>query len=467
MKKIHLVLVWILCFVLCSAIHASSTIINDIQPGGYTINQPGTYIFKKNLTWNPNSDGIAITIQANDVTLNMKGYELKSSSSILKTTGILATGCERVTILNGKIKNMGFCGIKCNECVDVAIKKMTVDGLYLNETAIYTVPTGILADACIDVTIDKCIVKNIDVQTGSCAAIQLTSTVGSKVSYCRVKNLLNRDGACTGIGHLACDDAVVKSCKLSKIKSEFINNLNTEGHTAIGIVPVATTNLNIQRCIISKVTGCCDDAHGISVFLCLGAIVNKCKVFNVIDGVGAAQKGAKATGIEIYASGVQVTNCVAKDITAINPEDKQATGFSCAECVDVKFINCKAENVKVVDQNGRQSSSLGYGTGFGWAPDPRPEFVVPAVGVLYQKCTAKNCQVGFDTFFHIDCVWDHLVSINNKISILNQPNSQRTLSCDPCSECGCEQVGCYPDPLVVTITNVASNNIFLHTKTKD
>jgi hypothetical protein len=40
-------------------------------------------------------------------------------------------------------------------------------------------------------------------------------------------------------------------------------------------------------------------------------------------GSFATQTGAKATGIEIYASGVKVIKCTVKNITAINPQDKQ------------------------------------------------------------------------------------------------------------------------------------------------
>jgi hypothetical protein len=295
-------------------------------------------------------------------------------------------------------------------------------------------------------------VKNIDVKTGSVAAIQMTETINSTVALCKIKNLLNRDGACTGIGHLLCDEAVVQLCKLEKIESQFIDNLNTEGHTAIGIIPVTTTNLEISGCKISDITGCCDDAHGMSLFECVGAVVDDCRVKNVLDGNGAAQTGAKATGIEIYASGVVVLNCKVKNIVAINPQDKQATGFSCAQCIGVEFSNCEAKNVSVVDAQGRQSASFGYGTGFGWAPDPRPDFVEPAVDILYTGCKAENCQVGFDTWFHQNALWSNIISKCNDIAVLNEPSSQRTLSCNPCSECN--------PPLTVTIDNVASGNVF-------
>lgn len=71
----------------------------------------------------------------------------------------------------------------------------------------------------------------------------MTGTINSRIWNCRISNLLNRDGACTGIGHLLCDIAEVKSCHLDGLKSQFIDNLNTEGHTAIGLIPFISTNV--------------------------------------------------------------------------------------------------------------------------------------------------------------------------------------------------------------------------------
>jgi len=449
----------LICFACTNAINATNT-ITAIPAGGMVISTPGTYVFENDITWSPSGDGQAILITANNVVLDFKNHKLKSVSTSFKTSGIVATSAANLTIRNGTIANMGFTGIQCSACTQLLIKNVTVNGLNMENTAVYTVPVGILVTGSEIVSINGCTVKNINVKTGSTAGIQLTETLTSKVLNCHVKNLLNRDGACTGIGHLLCADAMVKSCTLDRIKSEFINNLNTEGHTAIGIIPVASTGLRIINCTVSNVTGCCDDAHGMSLFECFNAVVKKCEVRNVLDGAGAAQTGAKATGIEVYASGVKVMDCFVKNIKAINPQDKQATGFSCAQSFGVQFIGCRAEKVSVVDQNGNQSASLGYGTGFGWAPDPRPEFIVPAVNTLYKDCTAKTCQVGFDSWFHIDSNWENISSICNGIPVLNENQPPRTVSCNPCSECGCTQTGCYPEPTTTTINNVAQNNKF-------
>lgn len=443
---------------------ATTTVITSISATGYEINSPGTYVLGNDITWNPSGPGYAISIASSDVILDLQNHKLESVTTQYNTIGIHSNSVDNLIIQNGTISNMALGGIKCENGVNILIQGITIDGLNLENTAVYTVPVGILVNGSTNVKIDGCTVKNMDVKTGSMAAIQLTETFSSKVSDCIVKDLLNRDGACTGIGHLGCDLAKVKSCTVKGLESQFIDNINTEGHTAIGIVPVLTTNLKIEKCAVSNITGCCDDAHGISIFECLNATVKKCSVDNVLDGSGSPPTGAKATGIEVYASGVKVSKCTVKNITAINPQDKQATGFSCAQCVGVKFVDCVAENVNVFDENGDQSAELGYGTGFGWAPDPRIEFIVPAVDIRYQHCTAKHCQVGFDSWFHIDSVWKEIRSICNGISVLDLNHSQRTYSCNPCSECGCLQPGCYPEPVTVTIDNVAENNKFSDVK---
>lgn len=464
MKKIYWVFIWIvyITFVNEADIFGENQVIDEIPPSGIFIDKPGVYYFKENLTWHPEADGSAITIQANDVILNMQGYTLKSSTTNFKTVGISAIASEDLRIIDGKIKNMGLAGIQCTFCANVFIKEIEVDGLNVEDILNFVVPTGILASESFNVNIDDCTVKNIDVRTASCSGIQLTATLISKVTNCKVKDLLNRDGACSGIGHILCDNLLIQSCHLDNIKTTFISNLNTQGHTAIGIIPTLSANITINKCSVSNVKGCCDDAHGMSVFLCENAVVKKSKVSHVLDGAGQAEKGAKATGIEIYGNNVTVSDCFVKDIFAINPEDKQSTGFSCGSSNGVTFRRCKAKNVQVFDENGNQNSALGYGTGFGWAPDPRPSLLKPAVNVLYEDCIAKECQVGFDSWFHIDSVWNRVFSIKNKIAILNLgDDAQRTLSCDPCSECGCTFIACFPTPYVVTVNNVAQNNTFL------
>jgi len=439
-------------------------IIEEIPPNGIVINTPGTYVFGNNITWSPTSDAKAITIQANNVVLDMQGFSLASITTPFKTIGIFALSSNDLQIINGTVQNMGLYGIECNQCMDVSIKEVVIDGLTVNDTVIFTQPAGIIANTCMDVSINKCLIKNINVQVAAVSGIQFNITNGAKVTNTRIRNLLNRDGVCSGIGHLLSENILVKSCEIHRITTKFINNINTSGHTAIGILPFLSSNIKIVKCDISDVTGCCDDAHGLSLFVCTNAIVKQCKVRGVLDGAGPAKTGAKATGIEVYASGVTVSDCFVENIVAITPQDLQAAGYSVALANNVRFVRCKAKNVKVIDAKGETNPEVGIGIGFGWAPDPRPEFLFPATNILYLDCTAECCQVGFDSWDHIDSTWSNIVSRNNDIAILADENGSRTISCNACSECGCLGFGCFPTPYVVTITNQARNNIFDHVK---
>lgn len=445
----------------------AAQLIREIPPQGIIIDAPGSYLFANDIVWRPTTTGQAVLIVADGVTLDLQHYTLQNESPLLKTVGIYAKGASDLVIKNGTIAGMGVGGVWCKNGTGVIVKEIIVDGLAYSDIVNYTVPAGILAASCNRVLVKKCKVKNADVTTGSLAGIQMSETVSSQVLECEVSSFINRDGACTGIGHFLSDDSFIKSCKIRNLTSTFQGNLNTEGHTAIGMVPTLSANVVIEKCSIANIFGCCDDAHGISAFECLGIVIQKCSVCNVVDGNGPEQTGAKATGIEVYSSGAKVSDCWVKNIVAINPQDKQSTGFSMASGLGIEFVNCKAENVSVVDANGNTDSSLGFGTGFGWAPDPRPEFALPVVGSLHKNCTAKNCQVGFDTWFSIDGVWDNIKAEECDIGVFNQQSASRTISCNPCSECGCHFEGCYPTPRTVTLDNVAANNVFKNVKLRE
>ncbi|MFZ0749363.1 MAG: hypothetical protein WAM70_08400, partial [Pyrinomonadaceae bacterium] len=216
--------------------------------------------------------------------------------------------------------------------------------------------------------------------------------------------------------------------------------------------PILCIELLYENCSATNMTGCCDDCHGMSVFLDALVTVDNFTANNVVDGVAESHSGAKATGLEVYGAFVSIKNCSVTDIVAINPQDKQSAGFS-AWGMEITFTGCIATNVSVTDENGNTNPALGYGNGFGWAPDPRHPFVdVGAYWVQYSSCTASNCQVGFDTWNHVDSTWTNVSYTNCGIDILVEPGGSRTLTGDPCSECN--------PPITAVITNIASGNTY-------
>lgn len=428
-------------------------VIRRIPRSGIVIQSPGRYTFAGDIRWNPyDLPSAAIIIQSSNVTLDMAGFTLSAFvpdkelpiAGVLVAPPITTPAIRNVAVVNGTIASVTEYGIAATNVIGLKIARVSVTGLSMQNLQIRNLtPAGIYVNKSIQVTISRCSISQSKVRTDASAGIQLTNTYSATVSGCRVSGLVNDDGAVQGFSCIQCANVTTTGCTADSLQSHFNGNVLTSGHTVLGFIPILCQNLNYVDCSASRLTGCCDDCHGISVFLDGQVMVTRFRADRVLDGVSPSHSGAKATGIEVYGTNVTVTDSVASNIKAINPQDKQATGFS-AWGKAIEFTRCTASNVTATGAGSR-------GEGFGWAPDPRWEFAyLGAYDVTYLDCIAQNCEVGFDTWYHVDSTWMHPRHKNCKTGILVQPKGKRTLSCDPCSECVI--------PITANLTNIARGN---------
>lgn len=426
--------------------------IDNIPSEGIILSKPGIYKFKNNITWNP-SNNIAIKICSNNVVLDLNDKTLTCNKTEIKTIAIYGENINNVKIINGVLSNFVYKGIDINTYNKIKIKNITVDGLSLEKLGdpSNNTPVGIFLNNGNMLTIKQSIVKNINVRTDSSAAFQVAQSSDIIISDCKVENYKNNDGSVQGFSTILANNTKINNCITKNLQSFFNGNILTPGHTVLGFIPIFCNDIKYYKCQATDLFGCCDDVHGMSIFLNTNVIVKRFYAKNIIDGF-ITNIGAKATGLEVYGSNIKIYDSYVRDICAINPQDKQSTGFSCAFGSDIVFDNCKTKNISVIDENGNKAQKLGYGTGFGWAPDPRPLFTFPVVNVLYSNCKSKKCQVGFDSWYHINSIWNNLKISDCDISILNEGNSERTYSCGPCSECII--------PLETVLKNVATGNKF-------
>ena len=430
----------------------SDNFILQIPSKGIVIQSPGTYTFGRDIMWSPNDVTCsAITIQCSNVTLNLAGFALTASVSdkSQQITGILVSGpAENITITNGTVAGVSEYGILARNVCGLNISRITVTGLCMQNLAIrYLTPSGIQVSWSYDVAISGCTVTQLGVTTDSSAGIQLIGTSQATVSGCGTSALVNNDGAVQGFSYIGCTNVTTTGCTAESLQSHFNGNVLTSGHTVLGFCPIFCQNLSYVDCSASGLTGCCDDCHGMSVFLDAHVTVSRFQANQVVDGVSPSNSGAKATGLEVYGVGVTVMDSVVNNIKAINPQDKQAAGFS-AWGLSIQFERCQAGNVTVKDDTGGS-----HGTGFGWAPDPRVLFrSIGAYAVTYTDCTADHCDVGFDTWNHVNSSWIRPIYTNCTTGILVEPGGARTVSGNPCSECS--------PPISVTLTNIESGNIY-------
>ncbi|AXT62639.1 hypothetical protein D1816_20535 [Aquimarina sp. AD10] len=422
-------------------------VITEIPPEGYCINQPGEYVLGNNINWSPPNQSlivgevwpVAIVIQCDNVHLDFQGYDLVAASKgTHNSIGIVVYNaekyCNNVTIQKGTIKNMGINGLLAINTFNLSISNITIEGLTYPNYDFF--PSAISLIEAQQFTLNNCRVENVTttaILTGGFMIIN--SNIGT-VSDCLVNNFTNKDGVACGFPYFDCSGINTDNCMVMNLTTFYEGNpLSTIGHTCIGFMPVKSNYLSFSGCAAIEINGCCDDCHGMSAFDVDNVEITNFTASHVHDGLGPQKTGAKATGLEVYGSNVTVTNSHVNDITAIVPQDLQSTGFS-ANGTNIIFNSCTATQVTVFDANDCPDTAYGYGTGFGWAPDPRPQFVhSPAKQVAYINCIANNCQLGFDTWNHQESTWINPLTIDSGNDYLIQiQGAERVYSMNFCSE---------------------------------
>lgn len=426
-------------------------VISSIPPDGLIIEEPGHYRLRGVIRWSASAaTAVAITVASPDVTLDFTGATLKCLHGGL---GVRGHTVDNVVVKGGTITGARLYGMLFTSCSGLIVDTMALDRLHNNDPGVIAAAIHLIQ--CPRARVSGCVVTRISATGTTVGGIVIVASTNTTVSHCCVSHLTNREGACAGIMHMLCLGLAVTDCQVSNLRTYPNNNPAAVGHTCIGILPTVCIGGTVARNHIRHVSGSCDDAHGVSVFVCALVKVRACVTENISTGNWGAQTSAKTTGVEVYGTDCEVRDCVARRITAKVPGDRQCTGFAVAWATDVLFKNCHAEDVFVTGLDGRRDvTRYGYGAGFGWAPDPRPLFRQVATRVRYEGCSAKLCQVGFDTWDHIDSVWDRPRSTYNDRAILESSRRQRRITCNRCSEC--------PVPMDITISNRARGNRVVH-----
>lgn len=461
---------------------AASPEIHSIPPGGLSLDKAGqTYVLANDIVWQPEGDGAAITIVADNVKLDLNGYSIKclpaADGSTYKTIGVFASKfselvaepasldsfekvfgkaigdpfedtladlikdlmsiftLEGVRICNGHLGGFGEAGITALLCAELNISAVDVADIgKVSLKSIGGINFGIGVIAAQKVNIDRCSVSNV---TGLCESLfgtMLAVCTEATVVKSTVGDLHNFDGVVTGHVAVLSSHIQVTGCSSGHLRSNNFGFVSSPGRTVLGFMPTYVSNIVYTDCSAQDIFGCCDDCHGMSLFYVNTATVDGFAAKGVTDGT-QTDTGAKATGLEVYGDNVTLSNVHVSDITAICPQDLQSTGISLWGAV-LSLTACTAANVKVLDTTLSANINNGLGVGFGWAPDLRwPLSVIPAAIVSYTDCEATGCQVGFDTWKHKAAVWEDCNASDCEIDFLVQPvGAERTLVMNRCSE---------------------------------
>jgi hypothetical protein len=445
----------------------AQTSILSLPDTGYLITVPGDYKLAGDIVWDgaKAAGGAAITIKSGGVTLDLGGYQLTITGvePTIAVTGISIrvpdgqdAPLQTVTVRNGSIDGFTVGGVSAIGVEGLSLESLTIkNGNYTNISEKAAFPSGILIGASSHVQVANCTVQNMIATAAFCAGFGFMLSEHVTLENCTVYGIVNNDGACQGYSGGVVYDLTQTGCSAYHVTTHYEGLTPAFGHTSIGFVYSFCLEATLTGCSAHHVTGCCDDAHGMSIFVDALFKVQGFTAKDVFDGKTPYLTGAKATGLEVYGWGVELSECTVSQIHAMRPQDLQAAGFSLWG-QGIELDECRASDVKVLDETGQANTKYGYGVGFGWAPDPREAFRHrDASAALYQSCSALDCQVGFDAFKHVDSVWMGNVVTDCGIDLLNEPpGTVRTMTMNRCSEA--------PNGVFLSadIPNTASNNTF-------
>lgn len=287
--------------------------INEISSFGLLLSSPGTYTLTKDIVWNPIDlfPSSAISIVGDGITLDMKGFSISVDPTCQapNTTGISIIG-ENNTVMNGTFIGFGKMGLYAVLTTHLTVEKIDIKALNYhlrleNESSVTTpvgiqingsshakldqctvedfkistpksylnsdegkypkCPVGIQVNYSSHVTMDHCRVTKFRVTAEVSAGIQLNYVSHGKLHEATVQNLKNYDGNMRGYSYRYCDDIHSHGCKAIALRTQFLSKTGNASHTCIGFFPFMCKGLAYEHCASHDITGCCDDAHGLSL----------------------------------------------------------------------------------------------------------------------------------------------------------------------------------------------------------
>jgi len=114
----------------------------SVGTSGYTITVPGAYIFVDNIDFAPVGATNAITINADDVVLDLQGFTLAQANAIAGVNGIVVGNHSNSVIKNGAVNGMTSDGIQISAgasdvaCSALQIRSCGMHGMYANGSSL-------------------------------------------------------------------------------------------------------------------------------------------------------------------------------------------------------------------------------------------------------------------------------------------------------------------------------------------
>jgi len=355
---------------------AQATVITPDQintANGYTITTPGTYTLQQSVDVTAVTVPAAITIAADNVTLNLSYYTLNQRNSAATTAISVASGYDNVTITNGITTNWTYAISVSPDTTNVTLSAlylqystcavlaqgtadMPITGLTMNTVTFQQCQTGALlsyAQApqlvgilsqgylafynCTNGSINRC------TQTG---AVSLPAVTGLYMQDCLGWTVQNSSFGSNMGTTWGANGAYLYGTQNTTSGSHAFTNCTFSGNTGIsiarGLALVQTTSCTITNCVMSGNTA--QTGYALGCFINNSApgtntIMSSTAQSNVVTSGDTYSEGI---GFLLSTTGVLMSNCA-----SINNSSHLGTGigfFVKQNCYTNTFTMCNAMN---------------------------------------------------------------------------------------------------------------------------
>ncbi len=255
---------------------------NDINNNGIVIDKPGYYYLNTKrgiLNWKPSNPGDAITIDADNVFLDLNHNTIKQvgSSNVASRAIHIRQDHKNITIRNGSLVGFTADAILANSTSQLFLKNISIaNNINRNAYSPSSSFASVNIRSCLNVVLRNVNVSHTAVNSGNTiigAGILLLNTSTFLLKNCEVVKArvdANTLSQCVGISTILCQNGVIDNCRVSECESSgimpgfgyiisksivsknCIANNNTGVQTTSGYYPQLSDSLQFINCEASN-----------------------------------------------------------------------------------------------------------------------------------------------------------------------------------------------------------------------
>lgn len=312
----------------------------NLQCAIQVISKPGVYVLGSNISFNPASPDNMITIDSNDIVLDLGQNTIMQTNGTPNVNGIIVnSGRSNIIIKNGTIKNLSGTGIK----ISTGCSKLKIENLQIFNCAISGIEcVGTPSSNISTFDIVDCSVAECSQSISATTTVYLEYCSGFRLTNLRVNNNGGTTTSLDAIKIINCSSARIKDVRANSNKASSsmhaFHFANCNDLIVIGCITRGSTSADtsVGYCLESDTN-------------CQNNTFNNCVVFvNNATGLNGTTNG--------FYIGSNNNNNIFKNCRAtLNSSISDCTGFYTVSNTNNIFLKCMA-----IENNSQNGTARGF-----------------------------------------------------------------------------------------------------------